>query len=32
VEGELHDCAWSPDGTGVVAVGAGGVYFFKVVV
>lgn len=31
VEGRLDKCAWSRDGIGVVAVGAGGVYFFKVV-
>ena len=32
VEGALIDCTWLPDGVGVAAVGAGGVYFFKVIV
>lgn len=30
VDGPLADCAWLPAGEGVVATGAGGVYFFKV--
>jgi WD40 repeat protein len=31
VEGLLYDCAWSPDGQQLVAVGAGGVYFLEIV-
>lgn len=27
VDADLEDCAWTPDGQGVIATGAGGVYF-----
>ncbi|MEW5961093.1 MAG: hypothetical protein AB1801_25485, partial [Chloroflexota bacterium] len=31
VDGPLFDCAWSPDGQHIVAVGSGGVYFLRLV-
>jgi hypothetical protein len=29
VDAMLEDCAWMPDGEGVLAVGAAGVYFMR---